>query len=287
MRSWHGSAVSSILYHEGGLNMPSSLEHRDGWQNQQKWLQQEYNARVREISMRIEQRQQLVNYSLVAIGGLAAFLGYGWNMIDALGHWAATLALVASGFFLLLALSYLKHDLQVAFNAEYIEKGIRPRLIEDGHLPGTVLGWEQFMNAKRRFPRASWWLHALLESVNLLLLLLPFALLSSYSGHYLFTHYKDKDLVLSGVHSYAVWFWGTFGLAVVVLTGLLLTLIAAWTLVRAQRAISKGVWRVPPCDTHQSRLDDLNCRVDGLERWRETLGGISQTTPLQRDEPGR
>ena len=254
----------------------SNSKDEGSWQDLQKWFQQEYNARVQEISMRIEQRQQLVNFALIAIGGLLAFLAYGQGIVDKLGEWACTLSLVASGFFLLLALSYIKHDLQVAFNAEYIEKGIRHHLIKDGKLPTTVLGWEQFMNAKRRFPRPSWWFHALLELVNLLLLL-PFALLCSFGMHFLFSHWGGQELPLS--NQSPVWFQGTLALAVVVLAALLLTLSAGWVLVRAQRAISRGGKGTSLCNAHQTKLNDLSCRVAKLEACRDVLDKHSTNHP--------
>lgn len=246
-----------------------------------KWIAREYDTRTREISMRIEQRQQLLNYTLLAIGGLGAFLGYGQSLLKSVSAWSWTLAIVASGVFLLLALGYLKHDLQVAFNAEYIETRIRPYLLDCAGLPDCVLGWERFMNAKREFPSLAWVLHALLEFVSLLIMLIPFASLYSYSGLFLWTHRFNWR---GEVASYQdAWFWTTIPLAVGVFAGLVLTVLTLLILARAQWAISRGAKSAPGPQALSAKLDGLAQRVGALEACRAET--VSHLLPPPQGDP--
>ena len=229
-----------------------------------KWIEIEYMARVQEISMRIEQRQQLLNYALLAIGGLLTFVGAGGSLISGLGAWVYTLGFVVSAVFLLFALGYLKHDLQIAYNAQYIEQRLRPNLLETTGLPDFVLGWEAFMNSKRPFPQLVWYVHAVLEVVGPLVPLVPFAVL--YVG--------DCYFLVSDGHAGKLsseprgWLTLTIFLASVVLVEFLVTLGALCLLAGAQRGISRSHRPAPKAQPDGAHMDRLEARLVALERWR-------------------
>jgi len=229
-----------------------------------RWIEIEYAARVQEISMRIEQRQQLLNYALLAIGGLLTFVGAGGTLICGLGVWVYTLGFIVSAVFLLLALGYLKHDLQIAYNAQYVEQRLRPRLLQTTGLPDFVLGWEAFMNAKRPFPRPVWFVHALLELVGLLVAIVPFAVLYSWDCYFLVINGRAGKLSAEP----RGWLTLTLFLAALVMAEFLVTVGALCQLVGAQRGISRSHRPAPKAQPDGAHMDRLEARLVALERWR-------------------
>jgi len=242
-----------------------TIERGNGteWGDLQQWLLEDYDARIREITLRIEQRQQLVNYTLVAIAGMAAAVGYIGSAGSRLGGWVSTLAFVASGFFLLFALGYIKHDLQVAINASYIEFEIRPLLTRLGGLPDSVLGWERYINAQRVFLRPTWWLHALLEAVYPLLMLIPFAACFAYGMVSLISY--RAECLRSDESALKIWLPVTLALASVVFVGFIVTMIGGVAVVQAQQKINRSSSLLAAVPSLEKRVAQLEKRVDGLE----------------------
>jgi len=112
----------------------------------QEWLMEDFRARIRGIEFRAQSRQTVIYYGLVALGGITALLSVllaREQRCFAVGGWLATINLAAGFFFLSFSLWLLRHDLFIAYNAQYIERYIRK------FLPRELLQWERFLAKKR------------------------------------------------------------------------------------------------------------------------------------------
>ncbi|RLJ01732.1 MAG: hypothetical protein DRP11_03950 [Candidatus Aenigmatarchaeota archaeon] len=112
----------------------------------QQWLMEDFRARIKEIELRIQLRQTIVHYGLVALGGITALLSVLLTKKQELSmveEWVSTINLAAGFFFLSFSLWLLRHDLFIAYNAQYIEEHIRKML------PSGLLRWERFLSEKR------------------------------------------------------------------------------------------------------------------------------------------
>jgi len=107
------------------------------------WYKIDYERRTAEILFREGARQQLLSFSLVAVGGLGAFLG---AVEEHWGPWVSPFALFCSLFFAVVVLVYLHHDIMIAYSAQYLEKAVR---LADDSIPKRCLFWEQYVLARR------------------------------------------------------------------------------------------------------------------------------------------
>jgi len=83
----------------------------------ENWLLEDLRARASEINVRLQLQQQLVNYALVALAGVSALTA---SIYTTAGLWICPLALASCLFHLSLAVGYLRHDLMLAYNAQYV-----------------------------------------------------------------------------------------------------------------------------------------------------------------------
>ena len=108
------------------------------------WYMEDYRSRRASINLSLEQEQHLVNYSLIALAGITAFFG---NLYSKLGGWLCPLLFSAALLFLAILILYLRHDLLIAYNAQYGEIYIRQMITPN--LPEGALSWEKYISMKR------------------------------------------------------------------------------------------------------------------------------------------
>jgi len=114
----------------------------------ESWLIEDYRLRTREIEVRLGLRQALLNYSALAFAGAGALLSFAHTYFS---DWLGPLAFASGLLFLSLAVSYVRHDLFIAFNAQYVLANV---LAQAGSRalgsPGnTRQSWEQFISHAR------------------------------------------------------------------------------------------------------------------------------------------
>lgn len=147
--------------------------------NAEDWIREDFRARIREIELRLQQRQQMINFALVVLGGLLALLG---GLLKFGGFSGLSLPLITfsiSIYFIVFCIAYLRHDLFIAYNAQYLVDRVVPSVRgRNASLPVDVLTWEEYVNSKRAskeglkgFPRRIF--HVGLGSARVLLILLP------------------------------------------------------------------------------------------------------------------
>jgi len=105
------------------------------------WHVEFYKARRGEIQFRLDQEQRLINYSLLALGGFSAFFA---SALDYIGGWVCPVSFSAALFFLTLIILFLRHDLFIAYNAQY-----EVRLLAETEVPEDALSWEGYVSRKR------------------------------------------------------------------------------------------------------------------------------------------
>ncbi|MCK4392960.1 hypothetical protein KAX17_08650 [Candidatus Bipolaricaulota bacterium] len=147
--------------------------------NAEDWIREDFRARIREIELRMEQRQQMINFALVSLGGLLGLLGVLLRFGDLSKLFPPLLVFPIAIYFILFCIAYLRHDLFIAYNAQYLVNrvitSIRGR---NASLPVDVLTWEEYVNSKRAskegvkgFPGLIF--HIGLGSARVLLMLFP------------------------------------------------------------------------------------------------------------------
>jgi len=105
------------------------------------WHVEFYKARRGEIQFRLDQEQRLINYSLLALGGFSAFLA---SALDYIGGWVCPVSFSVALFFLTLIILFLRHDLFIAYNAQY-----EVRLLAETEVSEDVPLWEGYVSGKR------------------------------------------------------------------------------------------------------------------------------------------
>lgn len=109
----------------------------------QEWLREDFRARISEIQNRIGQRQSVVQYGSVAVGGITALVATAYAKEMSLGallhEWLIPMSLGGAFFFLAFTLMLLRHDLL------YIEKVLKPKIKG----PSDILTWEKYVCSKR------------------------------------------------------------------------------------------------------------------------------------------
>lgn len=118
------------------------------------WYKTDYEQHRAEILLRIGSRQRLLYFSLIAAGGIGAFLGGVYNQWAA---WLAPFSFFAAFLFATVVLVYLHHDIMLAYIAQYIERSIR---LQDATIPQECLTWERYLLARRTINNKEWLLHA-------------------------------------------------------------------------------------------------------------------------------
>ena len=108
-----------------------------------KWFIEEYRARRSEIELQLVQGQRLINYSLIVLGGIFAFLGAVYEHLEA---WICPISFVIALFFLLIAILFERHNLHIIYNAGYIVEVIRENATD---LPDNALTWEEYLGRRR------------------------------------------------------------------------------------------------------------------------------------------
>lgn len=147
--------------------------------NAEDWIREDFRARIREIELRTEQRQQMINFALVALGGLLGFLGVLLRFGDLSKVFPPLLVFPIAIYFILFCIAYLRHDLFIAYNAQYlVNRVISSVRRRNASLPADVLTWEEYVNSKRAIregvkgcPRLIFQIG--LGSARVLLMLLP------------------------------------------------------------------------------------------------------------------
>ena len=114
------------------------------------WYKIDYEHRRAEILSRIDARQKVLNYSLVVVGGIGAFLGAVENRW---GGWLSPFLFFLAFFFAVLVLIYLQHDMMIAYCAKYLEKRVR---LQDTSIPRGCLTWERFLLTRRSPSKKGW-----------------------------------------------------------------------------------------------------------------------------------
>lgn len=115
----------------------------------QEWLREDFRARVSEIERRLGLRQSVVHYGLVAVGGITGLVAIAYAKDLSLGNlreWLIPMSLGSGLFFLIFTLLLLRHDLFIAYNAQYIERELKTNIKD---LPSGVLAWERYVCDKR------------------------------------------------------------------------------------------------------------------------------------------
>lgn len=110
------------------------------------WLREDYRARMREIERREDLRQSLVNYSLIAVAGITAFLVSRYGEV---GIWIPVLSLLSAILFLSLLVSYLRHDLFIAYNGQYILEYVLEPAKQKALFTYKRESWEEFLGKRR------------------------------------------------------------------------------------------------------------------------------------------
>jgi len=88
------------------------------------WHKLDYEHRRSEILLRAGARQRLLSYSLIAAGGIGAFLG---AVESYWSGWLSPLSFFLAFFFAVLVLIYLQHDIMITYCAQYLGTfGVRP-----------------------------------------------------------------------------------------------------------------------------------------------------------------
>ncbi len=125
------------------------------------WFQVDYQARRTEILHRLGAQQAMLNYALLLAGATGGLLGAAISAgSGSLSEWVWPVLLTVGGVMGVLVLYYVRHDLLIAYNAQYIEEVIRR---QDPTLPRGALTWEKEL-MKHRSAVASedpieWWMH--------------------------------------------------------------------------------------------------------------------------------
>jgi len=127
----------------------------------------------------MEQRQQMINFALVFLGGLLGLLGVLLRFDDLSELSPPLLFFPIAIYCILFCIAYLRHDLFIAYNAQYlVDRVITSIRGRNASLPVDVFTWEEYVNSKRAskegvkgIPRRIF--HIGLGSARVLLMLLP------------------------------------------------------------------------------------------------------------------
>ena len=121
----------------------------------------------------------MINFALVSLGGLLGFLGVLLRLGDLSKLFPPLLVFPIAIYFILFCIAYLRHDLFIAYNAQYLVNRVITNIRgRNASLPVDVLTWEEYVNSKRAikegvkgFPRLFFQIG--LGSARVLLMLLP------------------------------------------------------------------------------------------------------------------
>ena len=136
--------------------------------SEDNWYMEDYRSRRASINLSLEQEHRLVNYSLIALAGITAFFG---SPYAKLGGWVCPLLFSAALLFLAIVILYLRHDLLIAYNAQYAEIYIRQMIASK--LPKEALSWEKYISMKRGGKKKSRVFHGLLAISRFAPILIP------------------------------------------------------------------------------------------------------------------
>jgi hypothetical protein len=92
----------------------------------------------------------MINFALVSLGGLLGFLGVLLTLGDLSKLFPPLLVFPIAIYFILFCIAYLRHDLFIAYNAQYLVNQVITSVRErHPSLPVDVLTWEEYVNSKR------------------------------------------------------------------------------------------------------------------------------------------
>jgi len=106
-----------------------------------RWFRIEYQTRTDGMFHNLRAQQAMLNYAFLLAGGAGGLLGAAFSAGSGeLYEWVWPVLLILGGIMALLVLYYIRHDLLIAYGAQYVEENIR---LKDPTLPNGALTWEK------------------------------------------------------------------------------------------------------------------------------------------------
>jgi len=210
--------------------------------NAEDWIREDFLARRREIELRIEQRQQMINFALVALGGLLGLLGIVLRFGDLSKVYPPLLTFPIAIYFIVFCIAYLRHDLFIAYNALYLVTNVIAEIRgRNASLPVDVLTWEEYVSNRRASQKGlkSWAIrgfHIVLGGARILLMLLPGIGALGYGTFLFYPDLVRFRLVIENGDA----FWFSFALFVIACCALIFLGITILVVLKAEGELSKA-----------------------------------------------
>lgn len=117
--------------------------------NDQDWVLEEIRARNRQIVALEQTRHSFINYALLLLAAIGAFLGT--TLLESIGDFEPVVLLLVGMFFGVLALRYLSYNRATSVMSTYIQTRLLPRLEAlYGEGGARLYEWETYIREFRK-----------------------------------------------------------------------------------------------------------------------------------------